>query len=169
MTHICVSKLAIINSDNWLATGWITWLATSHYLNQCYDIVNWTNKLQWNLNRNSNIFIKENAFENVVCEMASFLSRSQCVKQCDITFPSIHPQTHPPNHPSHVDSNTSSFTGQFCCMLKSWLYFIIDDSLYGKLASTGFSTQGASTLKSQIVQKYHNRRTFGKIYQRNWQ
>ena len=36
----------------------------------------------------SNIFIQENAFENVVCEMASILSRPQCVKQtvdvCDV-------------------------------------------------------------------------------------
>ena len=29
------------------------------------------NKLQWNFNRNSNIYIQENALENVVCEMAS--------------------------------------------------------------------------------------------------
>ena len=38
------------------------------------------NKLQWNFNRNSNIFIQENAFESVVCEMAAMLSRPQCVK-----------------------------------------------------------------------------------------
>ena len=56
-------------------------MAPSHYLNQCWNIVNWTlrNKLRWNFNRNSKIFIKENAFENVVCEMASILSRPQCV------------------------------------------------------------------------------------------
>ena len=43
------------------------------YLNHCWNIVNWTlgNKLQWNFNPNSNIFIQKNAFENVVCEMAS--------------------------------------------------------------------------------------------------
>ena len=35
-------------------------------------------KLQWNFNRYSSIFIQENAFENVVCEMASILSRPQC-------------------------------------------------------------------------------------------
>ena len=36
----------------------------SHYLNQCWNIVNWTfrNKLQWHFNRNSNIFIQEIAF-----------------------------------------------------------------------------------------------------------
>ena len=44
--------------------------------------VNWTlgNKLQWNLNRNSCIFIQENAFENVVWKMAAILSRPPCVK-----------------------------------------------------------------------------------------
>ena len=36
------------------------------------------NNLQWNIN--SYIFIQENALENVVCEMASILSRPQCVK-----------------------------------------------------------------------------------------
>ena len=56
--------------------------APSHYLNQCWTIVNWTfrNKLQWNFNRNSNIYIQEIAFENVVCKMASILSRPQWVK-----------------------------------------------------------------------------------------
>ena len=48
----------------------------------CWNIVNSTlrNKLQWTFNRNSNIFIQENVLENVVCEMASILSRPQCVK-----------------------------------------------------------------------------------------
>ena len=53
----------------------------SHYLNQCWDIVNWTlkNKLQWNFNRNSNIFIQESEFESVVCEISAILSPPQCV------------------------------------------------------------------------------------------
>ena len=76
VTHICVGKLTIIGSDNGVA-----WTAPSHYLNQCWIIVNWTlrNKLQWNLNRNSHIFIQENAFESVVCETAAILSQPQCV------------------------------------------------------------------------------------------
>ena len=37
-------------------------------------------KVQWNFNRNSNIFIQENAFERIICEMAAMLSRPQCVK-----------------------------------------------------------------------------------------
>ena len=49
----------------------------SHCLNQCWFIVNWTlgNNCQWNLNQN-NIFIQENAFENV-CKMVATLSRPQ--------------------------------------------------------------------------------------------
>ena len=56
--------------------------APSHYLNQCWNSVKSTlrNKLQWNFNRNSYVFIKENAFENVVWKMAAILSRPQCVK-----------------------------------------------------------------------------------------
>ena len=40
--QICVSKPSIIDQ------------ATSHYLNQCWNIINWTprNKLQWKFNRN---------------------------------------------------------------------------------------------------------------------
>ena len=55
--------------------------APSHYLNQCWNIVNWTprNKLCWNFNWNSYIFIQENPFENVVWKMTAILSRSQCV------------------------------------------------------------------------------------------
>ena len=55
-------------------------MAPCHYINQCWNIVNWTlrNKRQWNLNRNSNIH--ENALEKVVCGIASILSRPQRAK-----------------------------------------------------------------------------------------
>ena len=51
--------------------------APSHYLNQCWIIVNWNprNKFQWNLDQNTIIFIQENAIENVVCQMSAILSR----------------------------------------------------------------------------------------------
>ena len=47
-----------------------------------YWLVAWAigNKLQWNLNHNQYIFIQENAFENVVCEMVAILSRGRWVK-----------------------------------------------------------------------------------------
>ena len=55
VTHICVNKLTIIGSDNGLSPGRrqaIIWTNAG--------IVNWTlgNKLQWNLNRNLNIFMQ---------------------------------------------------------------------------------------------------------------
>ena len=39
------------------------------------------NKLEWNSKRNSCIFIQENAFEKVVCEVVSILSRPQYVNE----------------------------------------------------------------------------------------
>ena len=77
VTHICVGKLTIIGSDNGLSPEWhqtIIWTNAGIF---------WAlrNKLQWNFNRYSNIFIQENAFGNVVCEMASILSRHQCVNR----------------------------------------------------------------------------------------
>ena len=46
-----------------------------------WDIVNWTlrNKLQWNFNQNTKLFIHENASEKIVCEMAAILSRGRWV------------------------------------------------------------------------------------------
>ena len=66
----------------WFRWCLVAWSAPSHYVNQCWNIVNWTlgNKLQCNLNKNLYIFIHENAFENVICKMVSILSRPQCVK-----------------------------------------------------------------------------------------
>ena len=63
----------------------ITWTAPSHYLNQCWNIVNSNlrNKLQWYLQRSSYFFIQGKAFENVVCEMVEILSRPQCVNWRD--------------------------------------------------------------------------------------
>ena len=60
----------------------MAWTAPNHYLNQCWNIVKWTlrNKLQWNFSRNTNIFFKKNALENVVCVIASISSRPQWVK-----------------------------------------------------------------------------------------
>ena len=51
----------------------------SHYLTQCWVIVNWTlrNKLKWNYNQNTKFFIHENAFQDTVCEMAAILSRKR--------------------------------------------------------------------------------------------
>ena len=77
MTHICVCKLNIIGSDNGLSPGRrraIIWNNAGILLIEPLG----TNF--GHLKRNSYIFILENAFENIVCEVASILSRSQCVK-----------------------------------------------------------------------------------------
>ena len=78
VTHICVGKLIIIVSDN----GLLPARRQAVIWHNIRDIVNWTlgNKLQWNFNRNSNIFIQENAFESVICEMASILYQPQCAE-----------------------------------------------------------------------------------------
>ena len=83
--HICVGKLDIIGSDN----GLVPW----HYLNQCWNIVNWTlaNKLQWNFNWNPNIFIQENALVYVVDEMTSILLRPQCANMATLLYRIRHP------------------------------------------------------------------------------
>ena len=46
--------------------------------NEILSIEAW--KLQWNFNRGLNIFINENAYVNVVCEIATILSRPKCFK-----------------------------------------------------------------------------------------
>ena len=53
----------------------VTCSAPSHYLNQCWNIVNRTprNKLPWIFYQKSCIFIQENAFENVVWKMVSII------------------------------------------------------------------------------------------------
>ena len=38
---------------------------------------------------NSQVFIEENALENVVCKMMAILSRSQCIKTCALA-PLLH-------------------------------------------------------------------------------
>ena len=51
-----------------------------HYLNQWWNIFNWTlgNKFQWNFHQNTTIFIHENAFENIFWIMVAILSGPRC-------------------------------------------------------------------------------------------
>ena len=78
VTHICVGNLVIIGSDNGLSPGRRQAIIRTNAGILLIEPLG--KKLQWNFNRNSNIFIQENAFESVVCEMAAILSRPQCVK-----------------------------------------------------------------------------------------
>ena len=55
--HICVGELGQHRFRQWL----VACSVPSHYLNQCYCIVDWTimNKLQWNSNQNKIKFIQK--------------------------------------------------------------------------------------------------------------
>ena len=73
VTHICVSKLTNIGSDNGLSPGprhAIIWSSTV-----ISSIGPMETKHQWNHNRNLYIFIQYYAFGNIVCKMASILFR----------------------------------------------------------------------------------------------
>ena len=86
VTHICVSKLTIIVSDNGLSpdrSQAIIWTNAGILL-----IGPLGTNFSEILNRNSNIFIQENAFENVVCETAAILSWPQCVNSSILKFQS---------------------------------------------------------------------------------
>ena len=77
MTQICVGKLTIIGSDNGLSPGRrqaIIW--TNARILLIWPL--WTNFSDI-FYQNSITFIPENELENVVCEMASILSRPKCV------------------------------------------------------------------------------------------
>ena len=76
VTHLCVSKLTSIVSDNGLPHGRRRTIILS---NAGILLIGPLKKLQWHFNRNSHIFIEENTFENVVSEVSAILSRSQCV------------------------------------------------------------------------------------------
>ena len=73
--YICISKTCQHCFRYWL----LACSVPSHYLNQCWDIVNCTlgNKFQWNFNKNTTIFIEENNFENVVWKMVAILFQLQ--------------------------------------------------------------------------------------------
>ena len=53
VTHICVNK----QGHHWFRLLVVVWPAPSHYLNQCWNIVDWTigNKFQWNFIRNDKL------------------------------------------------------------------------------------------------------------------
>ena len=77
MLHTCVNELDQHWFRKWLGAS----SAPSHYLNQCWVIVNLTirNKLKWNFNQNTKLFISKNASENIVCKMAAILPKGKWV------------------------------------------------------------------------------------------
>ena len=84
MPHIGVSD----SSQHWFRWWLVAYSAPSHYLNQCWVIVNWTlrNKLQWNFSQKSKFIIQESAFENVGREVVAILSWGRWVINVCIAF-----------------------------------------------------------------------------------
>ena len=83
VTHICVSKLTIIGSDYGLSPGRrqaIIWTNAGILLIRTLG-TNFSEIL------NSCIFIQENAFENVVCEMASICLGLNVLNIAIVTLP----------------------------------------------------------------------------------
>ena len=77
VTHICVCKLTIFGSDNGMSPGRrqaIIWTNARVLL-----IGPWEQTLMKFFYRNLHIFIQENPFQNMVWNVASILSRPQCV------------------------------------------------------------------------------------------
>ena len=82
------------SSYQWIKTPWHScdnrgnWPVTSHYLTQCWNIVNWTlgKKLQLNLNRCWYIFI-----EKCIWRMAAIVSRPLCANhnECGLHIANI--------------------------------------------------------------------------------
>ena len=111
MTHICINWV----DHHWFRQWLVIWPAPSHYLNQCWNIVNWTleNIFKWNLKRNTYIFIQENVFENVIWKMAAILSWSQCVKLnaslASLYVMNIRRQTHLTSYILHWQSSELIF------------------------------------------------------------
>ena len=65
------------SNHHWFRRWLVACSAPSHYLNKCWNVVNWTlkDKLHWNFNLNPLILIQENVFENVVLKTAAILPR----------------------------------------------------------------------------------------------
>ena len=101
--------------------------APSHYLNQCFHIINLTlgNKIHWYLKQNTIIFFLENAFENAVCEVLAIFSG--CYVYCNRLLTLI-----PSFHSKHENSCGGFWwqrtTFHVCNRYKSHLSYVVISS-----------------------------------------
>ena len=88
--HICGSEWC----QHCLRKLLIACSAPSHYLNQCWVLVNWKlrNKLQWNFNQ-IYFFAHKIASESIIYEMAAILSRGTWVNTSDCQVHEHHTRT----------------------------------------------------------------------------
>ena len=61
---------------HWLRSRAVSYSTPSHYLNQCWLIINWILRNNWksNLNQNELVFCQENAFENGISKISTICS-----------------------------------------------------------------------------------------------
>ena len=78
-----------------MACWLLAYLVPSHYLNQCWHIVNWIlrKKLQWNAYQNSSSFIQEDAFKNIA-KGRPFCAASMCKQTDGVPYNSWFSLTH---------------------------------------------------------------------------
>ena len=78
--HTFVLQFHIFSYRAKILVHTMSWSVPSHYLNQCWQTVNWSlgNKSRLNLDQ-STIFIQQTEFENIICTMAAILSLLPCV------------------------------------------------------------------------------------------
>ena len=79
---------------HWFRQWLVAWSAPSHYLKQCWDIVNRTlrKKLQWNFKRNTYIFFQGNPFENVARKWRLFCLSLNTLTHCPHMATNIMPK-----------------------------------------------------------------------------
>ena len=71
----------------YMSVNWVSIVSSNGLPPVRRQAITWTNavncnlrdKLQWNSNHNTKLFIQENVFENVICEMVAILSRGRWV------------------------------------------------------------------------------------------
>ena len=112
--HTCVSESGQLWFRQWL----IVYSSPSYYLNQYSVFVNGThrNKLKWNHNKNTKLFIHENASENIVFETEPFCPGGY--KLIDKPTIAMATSRNPP-HPRPFHHSTKTLHGIYQCELLS--------------------------------------------------
>ena len=93
-----------------------TYSAPSHYLNQCWVIVNWIhrNKFQGNWIKMQNCFLHENAFENIAWDIAAMLSKGEELKLDEDSISLMRSRRVIPNTNLHANPTPKVHSSRIC-------------------------------------------------------